>query len=81
MFPLIHNILLVLQYDSRYDILLGNDFLKQFDKFTQTTYTVYLTTKCRHTLKMPTIKSPYRVRAKRGGLEYEQISLPVHMKK
>ena len=33
----IHTIPLVLQYDSGYDILLGNDFLKQFAKFTQTT--------------------------------------------
>ena len=30
------NIPLVLQYNCRYDILLGNDFLKQFAKFTQT---------------------------------------------
>jgi len=72
---------LVLQYDAGYDILLGNDFLKQFAKFTQTTYTVYLTTKCGHTLKIPTLKSPYRVRAKRGGLGYEQLSLPVHLQK
>ena len=64
------NVPLVLQYDSGYDILLGNDFLKQFAKFTQTTYTVYLTTKCGHTLKIPTLKTPYRVRAKRGGLAW-----------
>jgi len=72
---------LVLQYDSGYDILLGNDFLKQFTKFIQTTYTVYLTTKCRHTLKIPTLKSPYSVCAKRGGLGYEQISLRVHLQR
>ena len=40
-----------------------------------------LTTKCGHTLKIPTLKSPYRVREKRGGLGYEQISLPVHLQK
>ena len=70
-----------MQYDSGYDILLGNDFLKQFAKFTQITYTVYLTTKCRHTLKIPTLKSPYRVHAKHGGLGCEQISLPIHLQK
>ena len=70
-----------MQYDSGCDILLGNDFLKQFAKFTQITYTVYLTTKCGHTLKIPTLKSTYRVRAKRGGLGYEHQSLPVHLQK
>ena len=72
---------MVLQYDSGYDILLGNDFLKQFAKFTQTTYTVYLATKFGHTLKIRTLKSPYRVRVKRGGLGYEQIALPIHLNK
>ena len=47
----------------------------------QTTYTVYLTTKCGRTLKIPTLKFPYIVRAKRGRLGYEQISLPVHIQK
>ena len=62
----------VLQYNSGYDILLGNNFLKQFAKFTQIPYTVYLTTKCGHTLKIPTLKQPYRVRVKRSGHGYEQ---------
>ena len=53
------NIPLVFQYHSGYDILLGNDLLKQFAKFTQTTYTVYLTTKCGHMLRIATLKSPY----------------------
>lgn len=57
---------LVFQYNSGYDIVLGNYFLKQFAKFTQTPYTVYFTTKCGHTLKIPTLKHPYRVCAKRG---------------
>ena len=70
---------LVLQYDFGYDILLENNFLKQFAKFTQTTYTVCLTTKCEHTLKIPTLKSPYRVRAKRGKLGYEQIALSLQL--
>jgi len=56
---------LVLQYDSGYGILLAHDFLKQFVKFTQTTYTVYLSTKCGHTLKIPTLKSPYRLQSTR----------------
>ena len=75
------NIPLVLQYDFGYDILSGDDFPKQFAKFTQTTYTVYLTTKCGHTLKIPTLKSFYRVRAKCGGLGYEQIALSAQLLK
>ena len=70
-----------MQYNSGYDILLGNDFLKQFAKFTQTTYTVDITTKWEHTLQIPTLKPPYRVRAKHGELSYEQISLPVHLQR
>lgn len=58
---------LVFQYNSSYNILLGNYFLKQITKFTQTPYTVDLTTKCRHTLKIPTLKHPNRVHVKRGG--------------
>ena len=73
------NIPLVLQYNSGYDILLGNDLFKQFAKFAQTPYIIYLTTKCGHTLKIPTLKFPYRVRAKRGGYGYEQIALPIHL--
>jgi len=65
---------LVLQYNFGYNILLGNDFLKQFAKFTQTPCTVYLTTKCGHTLKIPTLKHPYGVRGKRAGQGYEQLS-------
>ena len=75
------NIPLVLQYNSGYDILLGSEFLKQFAKFTQTPYTVYLTTKCGHTLKIPTLKQPYRVRAKCSGHGYEQISLQMQIQK
>ena len=71
----------VLQYNFGYDILLGNDFLKQFAKFTQTSYTVYLTTKYGHTLKIPTLKQPYRVRAKRSGHGYEQIALLIQTQK
>ena len=37
----------------------------------------YLTTKCGHILKIPTLKHPYRVREKRGGQGYEQIALSV----
>ena len=73
------NIPLVLQYNSGYDILLGNNFLKQFAKFTQISYMIYLTTKCGHTLKIPTLKHPYRVHAKRGGQGYEQIALSIQI--
>ena len=72
---------LVLQYNSGYDILLGNDSLKLFAKFTQTPYTVYFTTKCGHTLKIPTLKQPYQVCAKRGGQGYEQIALSAQLQK
>jgi len=44
-------------------------------------YTIYLIIKCGHTLKIPTLKSPYRVRAKRGGLGYERINLFVQLQK
>jgi len=50
-------------------------------QFTQTAYIAYLTTKCGHTLKIYTLKYPYRVRAKRGGLEYEQIVISVQQQK
>jgi len=69
----IFNIPLVLQYDSGYDILLENNFLKQFAKFSQTTYVVYLTTKCGHTIKIHNLKHPYRVHMKHCALGYEQI--------
>ena len=68
------------QYNSYYH-LLNNDFLKHFVKFTQTTYTIYLTTKCDHTLKMPTLKQLYRVRAKRSGHGYYQLSLQTQILK
>ena len=71
------NIPLVVQYNSGYGILLGNVFLKQFVTFTQTPYTVYLTTKCGHTLKIPTLKHPYRVYVKRGGQGYEKLALSI----
>ena len=61
--------------------LLGNDFLKQFAKFTKTPYTVYLIIKCHHTLKIPTLKKPCRVCAKRSGHGYEQISLQTQIQK
>ena len=70
-----------MQYYSGYNILLGNDFLKQLAKLTQTPYTVYLTTKCGHTLKIPTLKQPYRVRAKHSGHGYEQITLQIQTQK
>ena len=72
---------LVFQYNSGYDILFGNDFFRQFAKFTQTPYTVYFTTKCGHTLKIPILKHPYRVRAKRGGPGYEQLALSIQHQK
>ena len=65
------NIPLVLQYNSGYDNLFGNDFLKQSAEFTQTPYTMYVITKCGHTLKIPTLKHPYRVRMMCGGQGYE----------
>jgi len=69
-----------LQYGSGYDILLGNDFLKPFAKFIQTTYTICLSTKYEHTLKIPTLKYPYKVRTKRGRLGYEQIAFSALLK-
>jgi len=69
----------VLQYNFGYNILLGNDFLRQFAKFTQTPYTVYFTTKCGHTLKIPILKHSYRVRTKRGGHGYEQLALSIQI--
>jgi len=75
------NITFVLQYDFGYDIHLGSDFLKQFAKFIQTTYIVYLTTKGARTLKIPTLKYSYKVRAKCGGLKYEQIAFSAPQQK
>ena len=75
------NIPLVLQYNFGYDILLGNDFLKQFAKFAQTPYIVYLTTKYGHTLKIIMLKQLYRVRAKRSRHGYEQIVLRIQAQK
>ena len=42
---------------------------------------VYLTTKCGHTLKISTLKQPYRVRAKHSGHGYEQIALQIQTQK
>lgn len=72
---------LVFQYNSGYDIFLGNDVLKQFVKFTQTPYIDYFPTKCGHTLKIPTLKHPYRVRTKRGGQGCEHLVFSIQLQK
>ena len=42
---------------------------------------VYLTTKCGNTLKIPMLKHPQKVGAKRGGQGYEQIVLSTQIRK
>ena len=74
------NIPLVFQYNFGYYILLGNEFLKQFARFTNTTCTDYLTTKYDRTLQIPTLKHPCRVHAKRSRHGYDEISLRTKLK-
>ena len=69
----IPNIPFVLRYNSGYDILLGNDFHKQSNKFTQTPILLSHCKMWTYTKKIPTLKHPYRVRAKHGGHGYEKL--------
>ena len=50
------------------DILLGNDFIQQFQYYQQTTHMITLKTPCNHILRIPREFKPYRVQpAQRGG--------------
>lgn len=44
------------------DILLGNDFIQQFQYYKQNNYMIMLQTPCGHLLKIPREFRPYRVR-------------------
>ena len=49
--------------------------------FTQTTYTIYLITKRGHTLKIHTLKHPYRICTMHGRLGNEQIAFSARLQK
>ena len=68
----------IFQYDNMdCDILLGNDFIQQFQYYQQTTYMITLKTPCNHILRVPREFKPYRVQpAQRGdSMIYEKILL------
>ena len=62
------------------DILLGNDFLEQFQFYTQNVYMITLKTSCGHLLKIPRINRPFRVQpAERGGRQvFEKIPIQIN---
>ena len=68
----------VFQYNNMdCDILLGNDFIQQFQSYQQTTYMIILKTPCNHIISIPREFKPYRVQpAQRGGKDiYEKYYL------
>ena len=65
----------IFQYDRMdCDILVGNDFIQQFQYYQQTTYMITLKTHCNHILRVPREFKPYRVQSAQRGdtLIYEK---------
>ena len=68
----------IFQYDRMdCDILLGNDFIQQFQYYQQTTYMITLKTSCNHILRIPREFKPYRVQPTQRGdtFSYEKQHL------
>ena len=58
----------IFQYDKMdCDILLGNDFIQQFQYYQQTPYMITLKTPCNHILRIPREFKPYRVQPAQRG--------------
>ena len=58
----------IFQYDRMdCDILLGNDFIQQFQYYQQTTYMITLKTPCNYILRVPCEFKPYRVQPAQRG--------------
>ena len=54
------------------DILLGNDFIQQFQYYKQNNYMIMLQTPCGHLLKIPREFRPYRVQPAQRGDRWEK---------
>ena len=68
----------IFQYDRMdCDLLLGNDFIQQFQYYQQTMYMITLKTPCNNILRVPRKFKPYRVQpAQRGDhIIYEKYYL------
>ena len=61
----------IFQYNNMdCDILLGNDFIQQFQYYQQTPYMITLKTPCNHILRIPRKFKPYRVQSAQRGDKY-----------
>ena len=55
------------------NLLLGNDFIQQFQNYQQTLYMINLKTPCGHYIKIPRIQNPYNLEKNNGNFKRKYL--------